>query len=345
MPSPPKKIILVAFPGVNLLDVAGPAQVFTTAAEVVQELDGAATRRYEVELLSVRGGLVTTTSGVELNTDQLRTLAAGEVDTILIAGGHGSEAAGRDVALKAWLPGARQQVRRLGSICTGAFVLAGAGMLNGKRVATHWAYCDRLQATYPDLKVERDAIFLEEGGLWSSAGVTSGVDLALAMVEQDLGREIALLVARKLVVFMKRAGGQAQFSIPLRAQAVDGPLAPLLGWISENLTARLTVDRLASRASMSERTLFRLFKDTVGLSPAEWVEEARTENARRLLEDSHRTIEQVATQSGFGTAEHLRRVFVRRFGVSPTDYRDRFSRYAAPALVNAHLALSLAGRA
>ena len=318
-----RKIAIVIFPNVNLLDVAGPAQVFTTARE--QLVEAGEGEGYSVELFSVSGGLIPTTSGLELNSRPLAAMTDG-IDTLLISGGHGAEAAGADTILVAWLNAIRPKIRRLGSICTGAFVLAGAGLLEGKRAATHWAYCDRLQADYPDIEVERDAIFVQDGGIWTSAGITSGMDLALAMLEEDHGRELALLVSRRLVIYLKRSGGQSQFSVPLQAQAAEGPLADLLKWIAQNPGADLRVEQLAARAGVTERTLHRMFLMDLGHTPARWVERARLETARRLLESTSEQLQQVAVKVGFGSADRMRRTFLRELGIGPSTYRERFHR-------------------
>lgn len=320
------QILIVAFPGSNLLDIAGPVQVFTTANEVLGEGTAGFAKRYVVQLVSASGGLIRTTSGIEISTRPLTLIGDTPPDTILVSGGHGADAAGRDERLTAWLSHYQPRTRRFGCICTGAFVLAQTGMLEGRRVATHWAYCDRLRDSYPDIQVERDAIFLEEDGFWSSAGVTAGMDLSLAMVEQDLGRDIALDVARRLVLFLKRPGGQSQFSAPLRAQSVKGPLSEVMKLVVENPTEDWRIEQLAACACMSERSLFRLFQEASGRTPATWVEEVRAEFARRLLEESDKSMEQIALDAGLVTAERLRRVFVRRFNVAPSEYRARFSR-------------------
>jgi transcriptional regulator GlxA family with amidase domain len=338
-----QQVVILAFPGVNLLDVAGPAQVFTSATELRSAEDGPSDPAYRVSLASVRGGLTRTTSGLEINSVPVSSLDRGPIDTLLIAGGHGSEAAGGAEDIVGWLRAVRSRVRRIGSICTGAFVLAAAGLVEGRRLATHWAYCDRLQELHPGVVVERDAIFVEDDGLWSSAGISSGVDLALAMVEQDHGRELALMVARRLVVFLKRAGGQSQFSMPLQAQLADGPLAALGGWVTENPAADQRIEKLAQRTNMSPRTFHRLFRETFGRSPARWITSMRVECARRMLEQSEKTLQEVAAASGLGSADGMRRIFLRQLGVTPSDYRVRF--YHKPACSSPELQHALsAGR-
>jgi transcriptional regulator GlxA family with amidase domain len=212
------------------------------------------------------------------------------------------------------------------SVCTGAFVLAKAGLLDGRRATTHWASCDRLAARYPAVTVEPDPIFVRDGNVYTSAGVTAGMDLALALVEEDLGRKTALEVARRLVLFVKRPGGQSQFSAQLAAQTADRePLRELQDWIGGNLDADLSVPALARRAHMSERNFARAFRRELGLTPAAYVEIARVESARMALESAATPVEVVARQAGFGTVETMRRAFHRRLGVGPADYRARFN--------------------
>jgi transcriptional regulator GlxA family with amidase domain len=331
-------VVILAFPGVNLLDIAGPAQVFTSAAELHSGTNGLSEPAYSVTLASEHGVLTSTTSGLEINSVPISSLDRPPIDTLLIAGGHGSEAAGAAEEILGWLRTVRPRVRRMGSICTGAFVLAAAGLAEGRRLATHWAYCDRLQELHPGINVERDAIFIEDGGLWSSAGISSGVDLALALVEQDYGRELALMVARRLVVFLQRSGGQSQFSMPLAAQLAEGPLAALPGWVTDNPAADYRIEKLAQLSNMSLRTFHRLFRDTFERSPAQWIRSMRVECARRLLEQSEKTLQEVSAASGLGSADAMRRIFLRQLGVTPSNYRARFHHkpsYPSPELQHA----------
>ncbi len=219
-----------------------------------------------------------------------------------------------------------ERSRRVASVCTGAFVLAAAGLLDGRRATTHWGWCDELQRRHPAVTVERDPIFVVDGALRTSAGVTAGMDLALALVEEDLGPRVALDVARWLVVFVKRPGGQAQFSAQLAAQAADrAPLRDLQAWMADHLDADLSVPALAARACMSERHFARAFKAETGMTPAAHVEALRVERARLALEAGATPIDAVARRCGFGTVETLRRAFARRLGVSPSAYRNRFA--------------------
>lgn len=323
-----RRIGLILFDDTDLLDTAGPARVFHSAAKQLVRTGAAAEPPYQVDFLSKEGGFVPTSLGFRLETQPIREIAPGEYDTIIVSGG-GVEDANCDPDIVAWLQRNHGKARRVGSTCTGAFVLAAAGLLDGRRAATHWAYCDTLQASFADVDVDRDSIFVEDRGIWTSAGVTSGMDMALAMVEEDHGRELALLVARMLVVFLKRPGGQSQFSAPLQSQSVEGPLAPLLHWIVENPGADLRTERLSERANMSLRNFYRAFEDATGTSPAEWVELSRLQIAKRLLEQTEHHVDQVAVKSGFLNYERMRRTFSRRMGVSPAAYRARFTRPAA----------------
>lgn len=323
-----RRVAVILFEDTDLLDAAGPARVFHSAANQLLRTGAATEPPYEVDFLSREGGLVRTSLGFRMETQPVRELAPGDYDTIIVSGG-GVEDANCDPAIVAWLQRNHGHARRVGSTCTGAFVLAAAGLLDGHRAATHWAYCDALQASFARVDVDRDSIFVEDRGIWTSAGVTSGMDMALAMVEEDHGRELALLVARMLVVFLKRPGGQSQFSTPLQSQSVEGPLAPLLHWIAENPGEDLRTERLSERANMSLRNFYRAFEEATGTSPAEWVELSRIEIAKRLLEQTGQRVDQVAVKAGFLNYERMRRSFSRRMGVSPAAYRARFTRPAA----------------
>ncbi|XXU51065.1 helix-turn-helix domain-containing protein [Sorangium sp. So ce1014] len=254
--------------------------------------------------------------------------AGSEVDTLIVPGAPEIEQAlDASADLTRWLSAMSSRVRRTASVCSGTFLLAQAGLLEGKRAATHWAMCDRLERRFPSIEVERDAIFVQAGPVWTSAGVTAGIDLSLALVEADCGREIAMKVARELVVFMKRPGGQSQFSEVLRSQAEDDAgFDELHQWIAEHLGREdLTVDLLAERVGMSARNFARVYKQKTGRTPAKAVELFRLEAARRLLEASERNVDQIARQCGFGNEERMRMTFQRHLAASPTDYRQRFS--------------------
>ncbi len=247
-----------------------------------------------------------------------------------MVGGDGVAAAEDDERLIAFLKRAAGRSRRVASVCTGAFLLARAGLLDNRKATTHWSGCRELARRYPGVSVQRDPIFVRSGNVYTSAGVTAGIDLALALVEEDLGPKVARDVARWLVLFLRRPGGQSQFSAALAGQPAErGPLRELQGWMVDHLDEDLSVPALAERAYMSPRNFARAFKREVGMTPAAYVEALRVERARGLLETGGESVEQVALRCGFGTVETMRRVFRRRLGVSPGDYRDRFHRRAA----------------
>jgi transcriptional regulator GlxA family with amidase domain len=318
-----RRVVIAAFPRVQTLDVLGPAEVFTTATQLSGG-DG-----YAVEVVATRTGPLPTSS-VALYPDRTIDRCRGPIDTLVMAGGRGVRAAAQDEQLVAWLKGAARRSRRVTSVCTGAFLLAEAGLLDGRRATTHWASCDELASRHPAVDVERDPIFVRDGNVITSAGVTAGMDLALALVEEDLGPEVALETARWLVLFVKRPGGQAQFSAQLEAQMADRePLRELQQWLPDHLDEDLSVPALAQRAAMSERNFARAFRDETGVTPAVYVEAARVERARIALDSGDLPVEAIARQTGFGTVETMRRAFQRRVGVSPAGYRSRFRSEAA----------------
>ncbi len=318
-----RRVVIVTFPRVQTLDVHGPAEVFTTATQL-SERGG-----YTVEVVAARPGPLPTSS-IALYPDRTIDRCRGPIDTLVVAGGRGVRAAAQDERLVAWLKAAARRSRRVTSVCTGAFLLAEAGLLDGRRATTHWASCALLARSYPGVEVEPDPIFVRDGNVFTSAGVTSGMDLALALVEEDLGRELALETARWLVMFVKRPGGQAQFSAQLEAQTADRePLRDLQEWLPDHLEEDLSVPALARRASMSERNFARAFRDETGMTPAVYVEAARVERARIALDSGDLPVETIARQTGFGTVETMRRAFRRRVGVSPAGYRSRFRSEAA----------------
>jgi len=321
--------VIVAFPGVNILDVAGPSEVFTSLGEA--KGDDWVARGYSVEVAStVDGPQVVTSGGLGLVAARHVADVRGDVDTLILPGGVGVWEAARDEALLQWLRRTAPRVRRVGSVCTGAFLLAAAGLLDGRRATTHWRWCGRLAEEHPSVAVEPDAIFVRDGHVYTSAGVTAGMDLALALLEEDLGRDVALEIARHLVMFVRRPGGQSQFSPILELQAADRrPLRDLQSWVAEHLADDLSVDALAERAHMSPRNFARAFQKEVGQTPARFVERLRIDAARRRLEESEAGLEQVARECGFGGADSMRRSFLRVLRVAPSDYRDRFR--AAPA--------------
>ena len=327
-PEQPRRLVeILTFEEGQLLDVAGPLQVFASCNDLLA-LSGRP-HAYETRVLAKDGGVVTTSSGLPLVVTTLPEPASAP-DTLIVAGGGGVDRSAEDAELVAWLRRRAAGARRVASVCTGAFLLAATGLLDGRRVATHWGYCERLAATRPAIVVEKDPIFVVDGRYWTSAGVTAGIDLALAMVEADLGREMALAVARRLVVFLKRPGGQAQFSAALDLQRHDR-FADLHEWMRDRLAGDLTVPALAERAGMSERSLIRHYRATTGTTPARTVERLRVEAARQRLSDTDRSIKEIARSCGFGSEETMRRSFLRLIEVTPQAYRDRFRSSAVAA--------------
>jgi transcriptional regulator GlxA family with amidase domain len=244
---------------------------------------------------------------------------------MLVAGGPGIDNAAADRELVNWVQARAKQARRVASVCTGAFLLGAAGLLDGRRAATHWTRCAEFARRFPSVRVEADPIFVRDGSVWTSAGVTAGIDLALAFVEQDLGRALALAVARHLVVFLKRPGGQAQFSTALSLQGAEERFGALHGWIASHLASDLSLPALAERAAMSERSFSRRYAEATGLTPVRAVERLRVEGARRMLSDTKLPIKRIATRCGFGSEETMRRSFARLLAATPQDYRARFS--------------------
>jgi len=318
-----RRVVIVVYPGVQTLDVTGPAEVLRAATLMRPSA-------YDVTVAARDQGTLPTSTVSLMPDGRLEDVESGPIDTLIVAGGTGTRAAEDDERLVDWLREAARRSRRVTSVCTGAFLLAKAGLLDGRRATTHWASCADLAARYPAVTVEPDPIFVRDGNVATSAGVTAGMDLALALVEEDLGRQTALDAARWLVLFLQRPGGQAQFSAQLAAQTADrAPLRELQGWIPDHLDQDLTVPALARRALMSDRNFARAFRRETGLTPGAYVEAARIERARIALETSDLPVEEVARRAGFGTVETMRRAFRRQVGVSPADYRTRFRRQAA----------------
>ena len=307
--------MVVVFDGVKLLDAAGPAEVFAEANRF-----GA---RYELKIASVDGGGVTTSIGTGLAASD-RIASIESADTVLVAGGDGLVGRPIDPSLVDALKGVPPKTRRLGSICTGSFILAQAGLLNGRRATTHWRHAKLLARAYPDVSVEPDALFVRDGNVFTSAGVSSGIDLALALVEEDHGAELVRDVARSLVVYLKRAGGQSQFSVLVEANPPpQSALRAATDAIAADPAADHSLNNLAATAAMSTRQLTRLFHTELGTTPARYVEMVRIDAARAAL-DAGRSVAETARLAGFGSAETLRRVFVNHLGLSPKAYRDRF---------------------
>ncbi len=323
-PARTHRVAMLAYPLAQILDITGPLEVFARTSRWLKDHAGRRVPAYAVEMVARRRGPVETSGGLRLiATRAYRKL--GRVDTLLVAGGIGYEAALADADLLDWLRGRAAVVPRVGSICTGALVLAAAGLLDGRAATTHWGYCDRLARASPRTRVEPDALYVQSGRIYTSAGVTAGMDMALAMVEQDWGKATALAVARELVMFVKRPGGQSQFSHHLEAQRRDDRFGDLELWMLEHLDADLSVEQLARRCSMSERHFARLFAARIGRPPAHHVARLRIDAARRRIEEGATRLKDVARECGFGDEQRLRRAFRRTMGVTPQEYRQRFA--------------------
>jgi transcriptional regulator GlxA family with amidase domain len=320
-----RTVSLFAFPNAEVLDITGPLEVFAQANRFLDAAGDTATPRYRPELLISQGETIRCSGGLSLVADGRIGDARGKIDTLLLAGGAGVHAAAQDGVLLAWVVGQAEEVRRLGSICTGAFLLAAAGLLDGRRATTHWRSCALLAERYPTVRVEPDAIWVQDGAVYSSAGVTAGMDLALALVEEDCGAPIALEIARNLVLYLRRAGGQSQFSAHLLGQAArTPPIQALRDWILANLNQPLGVPDLAARAAMSPRNFARVFAAEIGMTPARFVERARVDAVRQAL-DGMEPLAVIADRVGFPSADTMRRAFLRALGITPQDYRDRFA--------------------
>jgi transcriptional regulator GlxA family with amidase domain len=314
----PRRIAMLIYPGIAPLDVTGPLQVFGFSNFLTKQ------SLYEIMTVAPTAEPVQTGLGFAFMPAYAMDSLPLPLDTLLVAGGSGPDTV-TDRAIHNWLAQTAPKARRFGSICTGVFVLADAGLIAGKRVTTHWALCDELARRHPTARVDVDAIFVRDGKLCSSAGITAGIDLALALLEEDYGRDLALKVARYLVLFLKRSGGQAQFSTQLQAQFSSIPaIQRVQMWCLDNLAGNLHVSALAKRAAMSERSFLRAFREDTGRTPGEFVMSARLQAACRLLAESDVALKEVAQRCGFGSATNLRRVFVQRLGVSPVHYRDKF---------------------
>jgi transcriptional regulator GlxA family with amidase domain len=319
------EVALVLFENCDLMDIAAPSGAFAYATRLAARRGWKETP-YQTRYYSLGGGLVRTLGDAVLQTSALSELQS--ADTLLLAGGP-TESALEQTELTDWIRSNSFRFGRIASVCTGALMLAGAGLLKGRRASTHWEDCDILAAMCHEIEVDRDAIFVTDANIWTCAGVSAGIDMALAMIEQDFGRDLAFEVAQLMVVFLKRPGSQAQVSSLLQSQAVKGPLEQLLVWILEHAGEDLSVDQLATQANMSLRNFYRNFERQTGMPPGEWVERCRVDIAARLLEQGDRRFEQIAVQSGFGSYERMRRAFQRRLGVCPSEYRERETPLAA----------------
>jgi transcriptional regulator GlxA family with amidase domain len=311
---------VLAFPQVQLLDVAGPLQVFASTNDLV--VAAGQPRPYELAVVAGQAG-VTSSAGLGLTTEPLPPPGR-PLDTLIVAGGAGVYSACNNPELIAWVKVRAGAARRVASVCSGAFLLASAGLLDGRRAVTHWERCAEFARRFPAVHLQPDPIFVQDGRIWTSAGITAGIDLALALVEADRGRDIALAVARRLVVFLKRPGGQAQFSAALALQQGDARFERLHAWIAEHPGEDLSVPSLANVAGMSERSFTRHYRRTTGITPARAVEQIRVETTRRMLEQGM-SVKKAARRGGFGSEETMRRGFLRLLGATPQAYRERFA--------------------
>jgi transcriptional regulator GlxA family with amidase domain len=314
---------ILGYDGVTTLDLVGPADVFATANDVWQAQHGGPPR-YRITLLGLTRQRFVAESGLRFEAHSLLDVASAP-HTFVIPGGGGLREDEANARLVAWLRAHAHRCRRIASVCTGIYGLAPSGLLDGRRVTTHWRFARDVARRFPKLRVEDDALYLRDGRFYTSAGITAGIDLSLALVEEDLGPGVALAVARELVVYLKRPGGQAQYSEPLRMQVVSGDrFADLVAWMLGHLDQDLSVEALAARAGLSPRHFSRRFSAVFGRAPARYVEDLRMSEARRMLDEDGVSIQRAAAAVGFAGTDVFRRAFERRFGLSPGDYRERF---------------------
>jgi transcriptional regulator GlxA family with amidase domain len=320
----PRQIAIVVYPDVQSLDVTGPLEVFAVAQRLLEAV-GSRRRGYELRIVSPDGRPLRASSGLQLVPDGPLPEDPGAIDTLIVAGGLGHAQALADHALIEWIARASAGARRSASVCTGAFLLAAAGLLDGRRATTHWAFARELQRSYPEVQVDAEPIYVRDGTIWTSAGVTAGMDLALALVEDDVDRELALAIARQLVMFLRRPGSQSQFSATLHAQRAERePLREVQQAVLEDVAGDHSVEAMAARAHMSPRHFARAFRAETGVTPARHVERVRLEAARRRLEDTSEPLTTIAARCGFASAEVMRRAFLRTLHVGPAEYRRRF---------------------
>ncbi len=316
---------MVAYPNSHILDVIGPLEILSGTRLFLDKN----TAGYDLFVVAEKKGKLQTSSGMYVYADTSFDEALEDtrpIDTLIIAGGHGTLDALKSPKLMSYVRQTARSAKRVISICTGALILAEIGILNGRRATTHWWWCPIMAEKYPEVRLEPDAIYVQDGNVWTSAGVTTGMDLALAIVEHDWGHDIALQVARYNVMYMVRPGGQSQFSSQLIAQKAQDPsLTRVLDHILQNLHEPLTVTSLAACAHMSERSFARKFNKEIGMTPANYVEAARFQAAKAELEHTDTSIEQIALKTGFNNPERMRRTFMRQLGISATEYRERFS--------------------
>lgn len=315
-----RRIEILAYPNVQVLDITGPLQVFASANDLCR-LRGKP-EPYVLATVAAHSR-ITTSAGLSLATEDIPASGT-PLDTLIVPGGYGIDRACLDTDLVSFVQTRAARARRVSSVCSGAFLLATAGLLDGRRAATHWQRCDEFRERFPQVRLEPDPIYVRDGNIWTSAGVTAGIDMALAMLQEDLGRDLTLAVARQLVVFLKRPGGQSQFSSGLALQERSDLFDDLHAWMMQNLNRTVTLEDLATRAGMSPRTLSRRYKQETGRTPMRALEELRLERVRQLMEQGAH-VGQAARHCGYGTEETMRQAFHRRYGISPQAYRERFS--------------------
>jgi len=322
-----KHIVILVPPDTSILDVAGPLEVFSKTADYLARLSDGATRYYTTHLISMNGNLtLPTNSGMPVICEGSFESINYPIDTVLIAG-RGSYSDGAPTEVLQWLRKCHKTFpnTRIGSICAGAFILADTGLLDGKRATTHWQLSDQLAELYPNIQVEKDPIYIKQGNIYTSAGISTGIDLSLALVEEDLGKDIAIEISRILVLYLKRPGTQSQFSNILQTQKTDyTPVTDTISWINENLNQDLSVETLAAKVAMSSRNFSRVFLRETGITPAKFVEKARVEAARRRLAEAHISLDEIARECGLGNADGLRRLFNRHLQTTPGIYRKNF---------------------
>ncbi len=321
-----REIAQVIFKNAQILDITGPTEVFAQVNDFITNSDISDKPAYKLTLVSHTKGPVVMSSGLKLIADEsFKSFKPPELNTLLIPGGEGVYEAMYQEALLAFIKKQHSKARRVASICSGTFILAEAGLLSGKQATTHWSRCEKLTRMYPKIQVDPDKIFIKDGNLYSSAGVTAGIDLALALIEDDFGRDMALQVAKQLVVVMKRQGGQSQFSTHLAGQSANrGILKEMLHWMNQNLTQYMAVDILAGRCAMSERNFSRVFKKEIGMTPGKYVEKMRVEHAANMIETQNIGFKTIAQTCGFKSEEMMRRAFIRQLNILPHLYRKNF---------------------
>src|SRR5712664_1921218 len=321
-----RRIVFVAAPGTEIIDLVGPLQCFARAAEIFGKQNPGSLPIYSVEVISASSQRsLVTNCGLRITAHKTFREISGKIDTLLVAGGSAIEQDEINSDVVRWLRKIAGRVRRIGSVCTGAMLLARAGLLDGRRATTHWNWCQTLIKRAPRAEIDPDPIFVRDENVYTSAGVTAGMDLALALVEEDHGARLALQVARNLVLYLRRPGGQSQFSVALSLQLTDRkPLRELEAWVLDNLHKPLTVPLLAERVAMSPRNFARVFTKEMKTTPAKFIERLRVEAARRRLEESHNSMEMIAGECGFGNVNSMRNVFQRALKIAPGHYRRHF---------------------